>query len=50
MALCPKAYGLIYRLRKKGIAVNIKSRLIFLPYGESVGDYIEIVRLQGGFT
>lgn len=47
--LCTAAHCLIYRLRKKGIRVNTKERVIFLPYGESVEDYVQIVRLQREF-
>ena len=47
--LSTKAYCLIYRLRKKGIRVNTKERVIFLPYGERVEDYVQIVRLQREF-
>ncbi|TFU92414.1 hypothetical protein E4T81_12555 [Barnesiella sp. WM24] len=47
--LCTAAHCLIYRLRKKGIRVNTKERVIFLPYGERVEDYVQIVRLQREF-
>lgn len=43
--LCTAAHCLIYRLRKKGIGVDTKNRTIFLPYGEKITDYVEIVRL-----
>lgn len=48
-ALSTTAHCLIYRLRKKGIRVNTKERVIFLPYGEKIDDYIQIVRLHREF-
>lgn len=47
--LNPTAYNLIYRLRKKGIKVDTKQRVIFLPYLESPDDYVQIVRLSKEF-
>ncbi len=47
--LCTTAYCLIYRLRKKGIRVNTKERVIFLPYGEKISDYVQIERLHREF-
>ncbi len=47
--LCTAAHCLIYRLRKKGIRVNTKERVIFLPYDEKITDYVEIVRLSKEF-
>ena len=49
MHLTPMAYNLIYRLRKKGIVVDTKHRVIFLPYFEKVEDYVQIVRLSKEF-
>lgn len=49
MRLTPTAYNLIYRLRKKGIMVDTKHRVIFLPYYEKVEDYVQIVRLSREF-
>lgn len=43
--LCPAAYNLIYRLRKKGIRIDTRQRIIFLPYGEKVEDYTQASRL-----
>lgn len=45
MRLTPTAYSLIFRLRKKGIFVETKQRIIFLPYYEKMDTYIQIVRL-----
>ncbi len=47
--LCTAAHCLIYRLRKKGIRVNTKERVIFLPYGEKISDYVQIERLHKEF-
>lgn len=47
--LTPTAYSLIYRLRKKGIAVDTRQRTIFLPYGEKVEDYKQALRLLNEF-
>ena len=47
--LCTAAHCLIYRLRKKGIGVNTKERVIFLPYGEKISDYVQIERLHKEF-
>ncbi|WP_290233823.1 hypothetical protein [Bacteroides acidifaciens] len=47
--LCTAAHCLIYRLRKKGIRVNTKERVIFLPYGEKISDYVQIERLHREF-
>ena len=43
--LGPVAYNQIYRLRKKGIRVDTRQRVIFLPYGEKVEDYVQASRL-----
>lgn len=42
--LGPVAYNLIYRLRKKGIQVDTRYRVIFLPYGEKIEDYVQASR------
>lgn len=47
--LCTAAHCLIYRLWKKGIRVNTKERVIFLPYGEKISDYVQIERLHKEF-
>lgn len=47
--LCTAAHCLIYRLRKKVIRVNTKERVIFLPYGEKISDYVQIERLHKEF-
>ena len=37
--------NLLYRLRRKGIEVNTRQRVIFIPYGQQPADYIQAVRL-----
>lgn len=49
MRLTPTAYNLIYRLRKKGINVDAKNRVIYLPYYERIDDYNQILRLSKEF-
>lgn len=49
MRLGNVAYKLIYRLRKKGIQVDTRHRIIFLPYGEKITDYVQIRRLLSEF-
>lgn len=44
-ALCTKAHCLIYRLRKKGIEVDTKARIIYIPYYKQVSDYVQAERL-----
>ena len=49
MRLGNVAYKLIYCLRKKGIRVDTRHRIIFLPYGEKITDYVQICRLSSEF-
>jgi hypothetical protein len=49
MLLTPTAYNLMYRLRKKGIMIDTKQRVIFLPYFEKIEDYPQILRLSREF-
>lgn len=37
--------NLLYKLRRKGIEVDTKQRVIFIPYGEEPDKYIQVVRL-----
>ncbi len=39
----------MYRLRKKGILIDTKQRIIFLPYFEKIEDYPQILRLSREF-
>lgn len=41
--------NLLYRLRRKGIDVSTRQRVIFIPYGQHYSDYIQAVRLCRDF-
>lgn len=38
--------NILYKLRKKGVRVDTKSRTIFFPYGEDPSQMIQISRLR----
>lgn len=41
--------NILYKLRKKGVRVDTKSRTIFFPYGEDPSQMIQISRLRREF-
>lgn len=41
--------NLLYKLRRKGITCDTKSRVIYLPYGEDPYKHIQITRLRQEF-
>ena len=41
--------NLLYKLRKKGVEVDIKQRTIFIPYGENPDKAVQIGRLRKEF-
>lgn len=38
--------NIIYKLRKKGVMVDLRSRTIELPYGRDPNEIIQVVRLR----
>ena len=41
--------NLLYKLRKKGVAVDVKQRTIFIPYGENPAKAVQVGRLRKEF-
>lgn len=38
--------NILYKLRKKGVRVDTKSRTIFIPYGENHNKAVQVSRLR----
>lgn len=41
--------NLLYKLRKKGVEVDVKQRTIFIPYGENPDKAVQVGRLRREF-
>lgn len=42
--------NILYKLRRKGVTVDIKQRTIYIPYGKNPDKTIQVVRLRKEFN
>jgi hypothetical protein len=48
----PRRYrkDIIYRLRRKGVRIDVRHRTIFFPFGDNPNDVVQIRRLRNEFN